>query len=141
MVAAAFQHRNPFNLVVTGEAESWLPALELIVGPQWLTIHKVSGDTQLLRVVESGLADAAVLDDAADWSVDVLHLLRIIRRLNEMLPVVVISSRSDRRWLEDALRLAVFSVVARPLELEELLRQIQRMMARIDQMMRQGGDE
>jgi DNA-binding NtrC family response regulator len=141
MVAATLQNRSPFNLVVTGEAESWLPALDLIVGPRWLSIHKVSGDAQLLRVVESGLADAAVLDDAADWSVDVLHLLRMIRRLNEMLPVVVISSRTDRRWLEDALRLAVFSVVARPLELEELLRQIQRMMARIDQMMRGGLEE
>jgi DNA-binding NtrC family response regulator len=139
MVAAAFQQRSPFNLVVAGEAESWLPALDMIVGPRYLTIHKVAGDTQLLSVVESGLADAAVLDDAADWSVDLLHLLRMIRRLNQSLPVVIISSRSDRRWLEDALRLAVFSVVARPLELEELLRQIQRMMARIDQMMRHGG--
>jgi DNA-binding NtrC family response regulator len=138
MVAAEFQNKNPFSLVVTGEAETWLPALEMIVGPQWLTIHKVSGEKQLLKVVESGLADAAVLDDASDWTVDVLRLLRMIRRFNQVFPVVVISSHSDRRWLEDALRLAVFSVVVRPLELEELLRQIQRMMARLDRILRQG---
>ena len=57
MVAAAFQQRSPFNLVVAGEAESWLPALDMIVGPRYLTIHKVAGDTQLLSVVESGLKD------------------------------------------------------------------------------------
>ena len=48
--------------------------------------------------------------------------------------MVVVTRRRDRRWLEHALRLAAFSVVAKPLELEELLRQIQRMMARLSEM-------
>jgi response regulator of citrate/malate metabolism len=50
--------------------------------------------------------------------------------------VVVVTAHRDRRWLEHALRLAAFSVVVRPLQLEELLRQIQRMMFRIDEMLR-----
>jgi len=136
MVAMVNLPERPLNLVLTGEAESWLPALEQIVGPRWLVPYKVAGDRDLLSVVQSGVADAAVLDDAAEWAFDVLGLLRMIRRVNAVLPVVVITSRSDRRWLEDALRLAVFSVVSRPLELEELLRQIQRMMVRLDQMLR-----
>ena len=75
MVAARNKPRAPLNLVVTGEAEAWLPALEQIVGPRWLALRRVRGDRELLRVVESGAADAAVLDDAADWRVDVLQLL------------------------------------------------------------------
>ena len=78
-----------------------------------------------------------MLDDAVGWSLDVLELLRMIRRLDEVLPVVIITEHRERRWLEDALRLAVFSVVARPLALEELLRQIQRMMERIDSALRE----
>ena len=136
MVAMRNQMDRPFSLVLTGEAESWLPALEQIVGPQWLVTHKVKNGNELLEVVSAKEADAAVLDDAAEWSLDVLKLLRMVRRLDTVLPVVVISSRCDRRWLEDALRLAVFSVVARPLELEELLRQIQRMMVRLNRMLR-----
>lgn len=141
MVAVLNQRERPFRLVVSGEAESWLPALEKIVGPRWLSAHHVRGDDELLHVVRSGVADAAVLDDEAEWSLDVLRLLRLIRRMDRLLPVVVVTSRTDRRWLEDALRLAVFSVVGRPLELEELLRQIHRMMYRLDQMLRgeQGG--
>jgi DNA-binding NtrC family response regulator len=139
MVAAANQRDRPLNLVVTGEAESWLPALEMIVGPRWLEAYQVRNDRELLKMVESGVADAAVLDDATDWSVDLMRLVRMIRRVDEALPVVVITSRNDRRWLEDALRLAVFSVVARPLELEELLQQIHRMMVRLDRMLRGGG--
>ncbi|MCJ7543876.1 MAG: hypothetical protein MUP47_04815 [Phycisphaerae bacterium] len=141
MVTTATQRwtrgRGPFSLVVSGEAEGWLPSLRRIVGPQWLTAYQVDSDSQLLEVVESGLADAAVLDEAARWSVDVIHLLRMVRRVDALLPVVVVTSRNDRRLLEEAMRLAAFSVVTRPLALEELLRQIHRMMLRLDQMLRE----
>ncbi len=136
MVTTLKPGRDPFNLVVTGEAESWLPALEQIVSSRYLLARRVRGDRELLDVVASGVADAAVLDDAADWRLDVLQLLRMIRRVNTTLPVVVVTGRRDRHWLEDALRLAAFSVVTRPLELEELLRQIQGMMRRLDDMLR-----
>lgn len=138
MVAAVNDIRNPLGLVVTGEAELWTSALEKIVGPRWLKTYDVASDRELLDVVESGRADAAVLDDSARWSVDVLGLLRMVRRLDAALPVVVVTTRRDRRYLEHALRLAAFSVVVRPLELEELLRQIQRIMLRLDAVLRAG---
>jgi len=140
MVAALSKDNSPFSLVVSGEAEAWRRALEMIVGPRWLHTYEVRGDGELLEVVEAGLADAAVLDEDADWGVDVLHLLRMIRRLDAMLPVVVVTRRTDRRWLQTALQLTAFSVVAKPLELEELLRQIRRMMVRLEQMLREGPD-
>ena len=137
MVAALNERRSPFGLVVTGEAESWREVLGQIVGPQWLVTYKVNSGNELLEVVREGLADAAVLDDSASFELEVLQLLRMIRRLDQVLPVVVVTAHTERRWLEDALRLAAFSVVTRPLELEELLRQIQRMMVRLDQMLRE----
>jgi DNA-binding NtrC family response regulator len=138
MVAARIHERLPFSLAVTGEAESWLPALELIISSRYLCPRRVHGDQELLEMVELGAVDAAVLDDSAEWELDVLQLLRMIRRLDAVLPVVVVTGRRDRHWLQDALRLAAFSVVTRPLELEELLRQIERMMRRLDDMLRGG---
>ena len=135
-MVAAPNRLDPFNLVVTGEAEAWQPALEKIVGPRYLRICLAKSRQDLLELAASGQAHAAVLDDEMDWDLGVLNLLRLVRRVNELLPVVVISSRRDRRWLEDAMRLAVFSVVVRPLALEELLRQIQRMMLRMDELLR-----
>ncbi len=136
MVARMHYDRHPFTLVVTGEAEDWMPALDRIIGPRWLAPCRVGSDEEIINVVDSGLADAAVLDDEAQWSSDVLAILRMIRSVDQSLPVVVVSRRHDRRWLEDALRLAAFSVVAKPLALEELLRQIQRMMTRMDRILR-----
>jgi len=140
MVLTRDRSRMPFNLVVTGEAETWLPALHQIVGTDYLVPRRVSDDRELLDIVGSGEADAAVLDDAAQWRLDALQLLRMIRRINRTLPVVVVTGRRDRHWLEDALRLTAFSVVTRPLELEELLRQIARMMCRMDEMLRRETD-
>lgn len=136
MVTTARRRRGPFSLVVTGEAEAWLPALEVIVGHDYLAPHRVDSGGELLDVVRSGQADAAVLDDQTDWLEDVLQLLRMVRRVDAALPVVVVTAHRERRWLEDALGLAAFSVVNRPLALEELLRQIQRMMDRIDRTLR-----
>ena len=138
MVATMNDKSRPFGLVITGEAETWQNALDQIVGPDWLRTYRVSGGRQLLELVDAGLADAAVLDESMRDDVDVMQMLRLIRRTDAMLPVVLVTSRRDRRSLEDAMRLAAFSVVARPIELEELLRQIWRMMARLDQMMRMG---
>lgn len=139
MVAAynTRRRRVPFTLVVSGEAESWLPALNHIVGPQHLVPHRVATGEELLGVVEARIVDAAVLDEDVNWDVPVLHLLRMIRRLDAALPVTVVTTHTDRRWLEDALRLAAFSVLTKPLELEPLLRQIQRIMVRMDRALRE----
>lgn len=131
------QGPGPLELVVTGEAEHWLPALGQIVGVRYLRPRRVRNDHELLEVIRNGQADAAVLDDDCPWDLDVLGLLRLIRRVDQTLPVVVVTHHTDRRWLEHALRLTAFSVVAKPLELEALLRQIQTIMTRLDQHLRE----
>jgi DNA-binding NtrC family response regulator len=75
------------------------------------------------------------LDEAATET-NPLRLLRMIHRLNETMLVVILTRRSDRRLLEEALRLAAFSVVQKPLRLEELLFQIHRMMVRLEATLR-----
>lgn len=138
MVAATNEKDRPFGLVMTGEAENWLPALERIVGPEVLAAYRVRGERELLEVVEAGLVDAAVLDDEdIGTNIRCLEVLRMIRRLNRALPVVVVTAHPDRRFLEHALRLAAFSVVGKPLQFESLLLQIHRMMVRLDRMLRQ----
>ncbi len=136
MVAALNRTDRPFGLVVTGEAGDWTSALEQIVGPNVLTTVHVSCDRELLDVIQRREAHAAVIDDEVNWGMDALAMLRQVRMLDELFPVVVVTRHSDRRWLEAALRLAAFSVVAKPLELEELLRQIRRMMIRLDAFLR-----
>ncbi len=133
MVAQAIQdnHMNPLGLVVNGEAGEYAEALAQIVGPRWIETYRVSSDGEVIGLVQSGLADAVVLDEAVA-EIDVMSLLRMIRRLNESLLVVLLARNPDSRRLEEALSLAAFSVVVKPLRLEELLVQIHRMMVRLN---------
>ena len=128
---------KPMKLVVTGEAESWLPALSQIVGSQWLMTRKVDTDVELLDAISSGDIDAAVLDDQSDSELDLLMLLRMIRRVSPSIPVVIVTRNQDRRYLEAALQLAVFSVVNKPLEFEDLLRQVYNIMIRLAKLIEQ----
>jgi DNA-binding NtrC family response regulator len=132
MNAKRIHSGGPFGLIVTGEAETWRPALQRIVGPRWLDVKRVAGEDELLRAVESGRADAAVLDEEAGRDLPALRTLRLIRRIDTGFPVVVVTGQADRRLLEAALRLAAFSVMSKPVGFEALLRQIQRMMDRVD---------
>ena len=139
MVHTQAKPEKPFRLVVTGESKSWLPALETLVGAQWVQPCPVGSDGELMTVVQNGQADAAVLDDEVDWSLDVLRVLRMIRRLDATFPVVVVTRQRDRHHLQAMLELRAYSVLARPVELEQLLRQIHGMMIRLDQVLRGGG--
>ena len=136
MVAAPNERKGPLGLVVTGEARGWQDALDKIVGPSYVRTYRVRGRNELLSMVQHRVADAAVLDDSGELGLDIIQMLRMIRRVDPMLPVVIVTGQPNRRLLEDALRLAAFSVVSRPLELEELLRQVWRMMTRLDEMLR-----
>ena len=127
--------KTPLELVLTGEAETWTSALGQIVGPRWLHARNVHSDRELIEVVRTGRADAVILDDDSPWDVDILRLLRMVRQMDQQLPVVVVTDHTHRQWLEDALRLAVYSVVVRPLELEELLRQIHGIMLRLSRLL------
>jgi len=134
------QHKpvKPVRLAVTGESRSWLPALEAIVGPAGILPRHVGSDQELLDVVQAKQVDAAVLDDSVDWALDVLRALRLIRRMNARLPVVVVTGHRDRQHLQAMLELRAHSVLGRPVELEQLLRQIQGMMTRLNRMLREG---
>ena len=139
MVASAMHHgqAGPFSLVVNGEAGDYVGALQQIVGPRWLRTYRVGSDGEVLQLVQAGVPDAVMLDEAAT-ALEPLRLLRMIRQVNSSLLVVLLTCRTDRRWLEEALRLTAFSVVAKPLRLEELLAQIHRMMVRLDAAIRRG---
>lgn len=138
MVRIERQPDEPLNLVVTGEAVDWLPAIGQIVGPRLLRARMVQDSNDLLTTIREEPVDAAVLDDSGSDDLDVLPLLRMVRRVNQTLPVVVLTRHTDRQWLENALRLAAFSVVVKPLELEEFLRQIHAIMVRLHRLLRDG---
>ena len=138
MIPTQHKSDSPFRLVVTGQATDWAPALSRLIGPRYVELHRVDSNRDLMDVVQSHQADAAVVDDQVDWANDGLKLLRMIRRVDVDLPVLIVTRHHDRQFLQSALQLHAYSVVSGPLGFEQLLRQIYGMMQRMEQVL---GDE
>ena len=119
-------------MVVTGEAGELSPALGKLVGANLLRTTVANSHRELLDIVAGGHFDMAVLDEEALGELDIIRLLRLIRRMDQRVAVVLVTSHSDRRWLEDAIKLSAFSVLGKPLELEVLLRQLYSVMMRFN---------
>lgn len=122
-------NRRPFGLVVSGEARRHEDALRKLLGPKMVVTFTATNAGEIVRIVQHGEADAAVVD-AGDPH-ELLKTLRMIRRVNMALPVVLVAQEVSRRFLEDALRLAAFSIAHRPLEREELLMHLRRIFERM----------
>ena len=118
-------------MVITGEAGEWMPALSRFIGPHFLHTRRAGTGIELLDIVQAGEADVALIDDEVSLDIDLMRLLRLIRRLDEDLAVIIVTSHRERQWLEGALELAVFSVIVKPVGLEMLLRQIHGIMSKL----------
>ena len=68
--------------------------------------------------------------DSDEGDEALLNTLRMIRRVNAVLPVVLVAGQVTRRFMEGALRLEAFSIVHKPLGREELLIQLRRIVDR-----------
>ncbi len=141
MIPTQHSSETPFRLVVTGQAEDWAPALSRLIGPRYMALQRVHSNRDLMDAVQSHQVDAAVVDDQTDWGGDGLKLLRMIRRIDVNLPVVIVTRHHDRQFLQSALQLKAYSVVTAPLGFEQLLRQVYGMMQRMEQALREELDE
>lgn len=120
---------RPFRLVISGEARRHVANLQKLLGSHPVAMYNAADTGDLMATVQDGRADAVVVDSDRGQQ-DVLKILRMIRRVNAALPVVLVAHRTPRRFMEGALRLTAFSVVHKPVEREELLIQLRRLVDR-----------
>lgn len=121
--------RRPFTLVVSGEARRHGGVVQQLLGPSQVDLYDAMDIADLMAAVQAGRADAVVVDSDGGEQ-ELLKTLRMIRRVNPALPVVLVARRVSRRFMENALRLEAFCVVHKPLEREELLIQLRRLVER-----------
>ena len=82
---------------------------------------------QVLRIVERELIDLVVLD--VDLSpMGGLRTLRILRGIDELLPVILTSRAWTRHLLSEALHFEASSVLRTPVELEVLFETVRRLL-------------
>ena len=136
------------NVLLTDEEDLWADQLPRLLEPQGVRTIRVVNVDEAVEVIEQVPIHAAVVGLGAKGDrslfperdgrrVDTagLKLLRVIRRLEPTPPAVVVRGRlfdrrTDERLLSEALRLEAFSVLDQPVQLEQLLETLRRLLQR-----------
>lgn len=156
MPAVRSEHdEGRLNVLMTEGQQSWVQQLPRLLQPQGVRAIIAPDVDEAVRVIRQGPVHAVVVDmavpmarvDESDGRVSSdrspeseagtggLKLLRVIRRLEPAPPTVVVRGRRfdrrhDDRLLSEALRLQAFSVLDQPVQLEQLLEVLRRLIER-----------
>ena len=128
-------------------AEHWTSQLPRLLEPQGVAAYLARSGREAIDLAEQFEMHAAVIDLATPYQADAvshratvagsdLWLTDLFRRLPNRPPVVLVHSadyshRKLDRVMHQALRLDVFSVLAKPVEMETILTVFQRMLHRV----------
>lgn len=135
-----------FNLLLTQDrshaGEHWTFQLPLLLRPQHVQAFVARTADEALALAEGVVIHAAVIDLATPpgnhrpgRAAQGLWFLELFRRLPHCPPIVVIQSsahekRTLDRAMQDALRMGAFSVLRKPVEIEQILAVLSRLIDR-----------
>ena len=144
---AASMGGHRLNVLLNDPQQDWAVHLPRLLEPQGIRAYPVATVDEALRVIGERPIHAAFVDlglpareregasRRGDHETGGLKLLEVIRRLRPSPPTVVVrdrrfDSRTDNRILRVALSHEAFSVLDQPVNLEQLLRVLRRLIER-----------
>jgi len=114
------------NVLASGADWAWPEALRRIFKPRGVNLLVAENATEFVNIIRDRRIHTTIIDmDSADS--DGLATIKIIRMEYPLLPCILLSSATGRELLGKALRLDVFSVVDKPVDmliLQELLNRL-----------------
>ena len=136
------------NVLLNEAGEEWADQLPRLLEPQGVRAIRVGDVNEAVNVIERMPVHALVVDvhlpmekrlerggQADSAAAGGLKLLRVIQRVDPTPPAVIVrdrrfDARQDDRLLSEALKLDVFSVLDEPVQLEQLLEVLRRLLQR-----------
>ncbi|MBI1369712.1 MAG: hypothetical protein GC162_13785 [Planctomycetes bacterium] len=135
MLAVRDPSENRLNVLMSVSEQNWATQLPRLLAPQGVRSIVVSDPNEAAVLIERQPIHAAVIDAGQPRDPGGLKLLRVIQRLRPTPPAVLVRGRifdrrTDNRLLSDALKLDAFSVLDQPVELEQVLDVLRRLLER-----------
>ena len=113
--------------VLASEADwGWPAALGAIFRPRGVNLLVAQSTADFLTVIANTRIHTAIIDMDSERSSG-LATIRVLRMDYPWLPCIMLTSRVDEAVLGDALRLNVFSVIDKPVEMGVLREQLNRL--------------
>jgi len=114
------------NVLASGANWAWSAALREIFRPRGVNLLVAQGADEFVNVIEQRRIHATIVDMDSEKSSG-LATIKIIRMDYPLLPCILLTSAACEGLLEKALRLDVFSVIDKPVDMSILLELLNRL--------------
>ncbi len=114
------------NVLTSGANWAWSSALQEIFRPRGVNLLVAQGADEFVNVIEQRRIHATIIDMDSERS-NALATIKIIRMDYPLLPCILLTKEAGEGLLEKALRLDVFSVIDKPVDMGILLELLNRL--------------
>ncbi len=109
------------KVLLTDANWAWPQAVSEIFQPRGINSLVADSPGDIVNIIDNNKIHLAILDDQID-----VQTLKMIRNHNKMMPCLLLAQKIDNRLLAQALKLNIFSVLTKPVNLTQLADQINR---------------
>jgi DNA-binding NtrC family response regulator len=114
------------NVLASQASWAWPAALREVFQPRGVNLLVAEDADQFVNIIRSKRIHTTILDTDSEKS-NTLTTIRIIRMDYPLLPCILLSSTAGESLLGEALRLDVFSVIGKPVDMSVLREQLNRL--------------
>jgi CheY-like chemotaxis protein len=120
---------NRLNVLLADERGEWQQTLTRLLEPQGVQTISARTGREALQLIESTPIHVAVLDQQMP-QLGGLQVIRLMREMQKAPPAILVANQVTNTLLHDALGMQVFSVLAKPIDLNVLLDTLARVLRR-----------
>ncbi len=121
-----FSKLDEVNVLASGANWAWPTALQDIFEPRSVHLLVAGSPGEFVNVIEHKRIHATIIDMDCEKS-NQLTTVKIIRASYPMLPCLMLTSHACETMLDKALELDVFSVIDKPVDMDVLQGQLNRL--------------
>jgi DNA-binding NtrC family response regulator len=114
------------NVLASQANWAWPEALRYIFRPRGINLLVAENAEDFINIIERKRIHTTIIDMESDRP-DGLAIIRIIRMNYPLLPCILLTNTAGESLLEKALQLDVFSVIDKPVNMNILLEQLNRL--------------
>ena len=125
-MVANFSKLEEVNVLTSGANWGWPQAQRNLFGPRGINLLVAENAGEFVNIIEQRRIHTTIVDMDSEKS-NGLVTIKIIRMDYPLLPCILLTSAAGEAMLSKALRLDVFSVIEKPVDMNILREQLNRL--------------
>src|SRR2546428_4674835 len=118
-----------FKVLLANEQEGWHQTVRGLLEPQGVQTLSARSGREALHLIESQPVHVAVLDQQMP-QLGGLQVIKLMRELRHAPPAILLANQLTNHLLHEALGMHVFTVLAKPVDFNQLLDALARVLRR-----------